>query len=377
MDDNKYIDLVNCLAAVTVGYGYKPIERAVFKQLRRGVSYSLPGTLESEISEMIVSLVPSAEMVRFGKNGSDATSAAIRLARAYTGRDEIIVCGYHGWQDWYIGSTSRNKGVPKSVADLTHKFIYNDVASLQKVFTNRKNRIAAVIMEPMNSEWPNPNFLKNVKDITNKEGAVLVFDETITGFRFSPGGAQELFNITPDLSTFGKGIANGFPLSAVVGRRDIMVLMEEVFYSGTFGGELLSLAAAKKVLELHKNNEICDELAETGQFISDAIELMIQKNGLKEILSISGHPSWKFLNWKGTEKYSLEFIKTYFMQEMFNLGILVTGTHNISTAISGKEVRKILSAYEEVLQSLSTALVNNNMEEKLLVPPLKPLFKIR
>jgi glutamate-1-semialdehyde 2,1-aminomutase len=377
LDDNKYIDLVNCLAAVTVGYGYKPIERAVFKQLRRGVSYSLPGTLESEISEMIVSLVPSAEMVRFGKNGSDATSAAIRLARAYTGRDEIIVCGYHGWQDWYIGSTSRNKGVPKSVADLTHKFIYNDVASLQKVFTNRKNRIAAVIMEPMNSEWPNPNFLKNVKDITNKEGAVLVFDETITGFRFSPGGAQELFNITPDLSTFGKGIANGFPLSAVVGRRDIMVLMEEVFYSGTFGGELLSLAAAKKVLELHKNNEICDELAETGQFISDAIELMIQKNGLKEILSISGHPSWKFLNWKGTEKYSLEFIKTYFMQEMFNLGILVTGTHNISTAISGKEVRKILSAYEEVLQSLSTALVNNNMEEKLLVPPLKPLFKIR
>lgn len=377
LDDNKYIDLVNCLAAVTVGYGYKPIERAVFKQLRRGVSYSLPGTLESEISEMIVSLVPSAEMVRFGKNGSDATSAAIRLARAYTGRDEIIVCGYHGWQDWYIGSTSRNKGVPKSVVDLTHKFIYNDVASLQNVFTNRKNRIAAVIMEPMNSEWPNPNFLKNVKDITNKEGAVLVFDETITGFRFSPGGAQELFNITPDLSTFGKGIANGFPLSAVVGRRDIMVLMEEVFYSGTFGGELLSLAAAKKVLELHKNNEICDELAETGQFISDAIELMIQKNGLKEILSISGHPSWKFLNWKGTEKYSLEFIKTYFMQEMFNLGILVTGTHNISTAISGKEVRKILSAYEEVLQSLSTALVNNNLEEKLLVPPLKPLFKIR
>lgn len=212
-----------------MGYGDSRINEAVRKQLRLGTILSLPGKLEAEVSELIVELVPSAEMVRFGKNGSDATSAAIRLARAFTKRDHIVVCGYHGWQDWYIGSTTRDKGVPNAVSSLTHKFEYNNIESLASVFTTYKNRVAAVIMEPMNSTYPNPGFLEEVLRLTHQAGALLIFDETITGFRFAKGGAQELFGITPDLSTFGKGMANGFPLSAVVGRRDVMLEMEEVF----------------------------------------------------------------------------------------------------------------------------------------------------
>ena len=248
VDGNRYIDLVSALASVTLGYGDKGLEKAVKKQLKKGVSMSLPGILEAEVAELIVELVPSAEMVRFGKNGTDATSAAIRLARAYTGRDHIVVCGYHGWQDWFIGSTTRNKGVPDSVSALTHKFEYNNIASLKKVLFEFEGKIAAVIMEPMNVTYPESGFLESVQQEVSAAGAVLIFDETITGFRFGKGGAQELFGVTPDLSTFGKGMANGFPLSAVVGRRDIMMEMEQIFFSGTFGGELLSLASAKYTL---------------------------------------------------------------------------------------------------------------------------------
>jgi glutamate-1-semialdehyde 2,1-aminomutase len=218
LDGNKYIDLVSSLASVTLGYNNRKIDSAVRKQLRKGVIFSLPGTLEAEVAEMICELVPSAEMVRFGKNGTDATSAAIRLARAYTGRDHVLVSGYFGWQDWSIGATTRNKGVPDVVSSLTHKFEFNNLDSLSSLFSQLKSKVAAIILEPMNVAYPNQGYLEAVKELAHFKGALLIFDETITGFRFSTGGAQELFGVTPDISTFGKGMANGYPISAVVGR---------------------------------------------------------------------------------------------------------------------------------------------------------------
>ena len=377
VDGNRYIDLVSSLAAITMGYGDSRINEAVRKQLRLGTILSLPGKLEAEVSELIVELVPSAEMVRFGKNGSDATSAAIRLARAFTKRDHIVVCGYHGWQDWYIGSTTRDKGVPNAVSSLTHKFEYNNIESLASVFTTYKNRVAAVIMEPMNSTYPNPGFLEEVLRLTHQAGALLIFDETITGFRFAKGGAQELFGITPDLSTFGKGMANGFPLSAVVGRRDVMLEMEEVFFSGTFGGELLSLAAAKEVLQRHLSEDICGRLKDTGQKLSSQTEESISKNGLDGILKISGHPTWRFLNWSATTENSVDQLKTYFMQEVFKRNLLVLSTHNVSLAHKPRIVSKISDVYQEVFYELSQVLAKKNLEQELKVDPLKPLFKIR
>ena len=377
VDGNKYIDLVNSLASVSLGYGDRDVSRAVRKQLKKGVSFSLPGVLESEVAELLVDLIPSAEMVRFGKNGSDATSAAIRLARAYTGRDHIIVCGYHGWQDWYIGSTTRNKGVPSQVSDLTHKFIFNDIESLKDLISKYHGKIAAVIMEPMNSVWPKKGFLESVKRETSDEGALLIFDETITGFRFSKGGAQELFGVIPDLSTFGKGMANGFPLSAVVGRRDIMMEMEEIFFSGTFGGELLSLAASKVVLEKHKNQDICVQLETLGKSLATQLEFLIDDLSLNSIMKLSGHPTWKFLNWSPTEDFEVAQIRTYFQQEMYRLGVLIIATHNISLAANERIISKVLDAYELALTQLKNAIESGDLNSRLLVAPLQPLFKVR
>lgn len=338
---------------------------------------SLPGVLEAEVAELIVGMVPSAEMVRFGKNGTDATSAAIRLARAYTGRDHIVVCGYHGWQDWYIGSTTRNKGVPESVSALTHKFEFNNIESLTSTLNELDGKIAAVILEPMNVAYPEPGFLESVQKATQKAGALLIFDETITGFRFAKGGAQELFGITPDLSTFGKGMANGFPISAVVGRRDVMIEMEEIFFSGTFGGELLSLAAAKAVLEHHLKEDVCGNLFDSGSSLSKQTEQAISKYQLGAVLKLTGHPTWKFLNWQETDEYSTDEIKTFFMQETFKRGLLVLSTHNVTLAHSSKVVKQIGTVYNEVFSEIRRAIDHLTLREELQVEPLKPLFKVR
>ena len=377
IDGNKYIDLVNSLAAVTLGYGDKGLQKSISKQLKLGVSLSLPTKIESEVAELVIDLVPSAEMVRFSKNGSDATSAAIRLARAFTGRDQIVACGYHGWHDWYIGTTSRNKGIPAPVSALTHNFQFNNIESLNNVLTLNEGKVAAVIIEPMNDTYPQPGFLEEVQTLAKKAGAVLIFDEVITGFRFSKGGAQKLFNVTPDLSTFGKGIANGFPLSAVVGRREIMKEMENVFISGTFGGELLSLTAAKYVLQKHQKDEICEDLINKGTLLSDLTSELIDSFGLSNVVSLSGHPTWKFLKWNKSSEYSAAEIKTFFMQEIFQEGVLVLNSHNISQAHDKKIIMKIVGAYSKVFGRIAKAIGKGSLREDLRVSPLEPLFKVR
>jgi glutamate-1-semialdehyde 2,1-aminomutase len=376
IDENRYIDLVSSLASITLGYGDRKVNRAVKKQLKKGVSLSLPGVLEAEVAELICELVPSVEMVRFGKNGSDATSAAVRLARAYTGRDHIAVCGYHGWQDWYIGSTSRNKGVPDAVGKLTHVFNYNDVESLERIIRNNPE-LACVVMEPMNISYPNPGFLESIREVTKKKGILLVFDETITGFRFSKGGAQELFGIDPDLSTFGKGIANGFPLSVVGGKREIMMEMEEIFFSGTFGGELLSLAAAKSVLELHKNNMVALKLAKIGTELQLHLSDEIKRLNMTDVLQLSGHPSWLFLSWLGTRDFKSSEFKTLFQQLMYERGVLILGTLNVSMAHNSKQIKEIKKIFSQTLEDIAGAIDDSTVSQRLKAEPLKPLFKVR
>lgn len=377
VDGNKYIDLVSSLASITLGYNDPGVNKAVSRQLKESVGMSLPGVLEAEVAELMVDLVPSAEMVRFGKNGTDATSAAIRLARAYTGRDHVLVCGYFGWQDWSIGSTTRNKGVPEAVSSLTHKFEFNNLNSLSSLFGQLESKVAAVILEPMNVVYPNHGYLEAVKEMAHSNGALLIFDETITGFRFSTGGAQELFGVTPDLSTFGKGMANGFPISAVVGRKDVMMEMEEIFFSGTFGGELLSLAAAKHVIERHKSQNLARELGTIGERLEVLTNRAIQNTGISELLSLSGHPTWTFLNWRSTPDYSVEEIKTYFMQLIFERGLLVLGTHNVTLAHKEKIVKKISEIYYEVFEIMKDQIEKGTLKNELKVEPLKPLFKVR
>jgi|LWDU01.1.fsa_nt_gi glutamate-1-semialdehyde 2,1-aminomutase len=377
VDGNKYIDFVNGLASVLLGYNDKEVTVAVQKQIENGVTFSLPHKLEVIVAESLVNMIPCAEMVRFGKNGTDATSAAIRLARAYTGRDHVAVCGYHGWQDWYIGTTTMNAGVPQAVRELSHAFKYNNISSLKSIFDDYPNQIAAVIMEPMNFQWPKDGFLEKVYDIASNNGALLIFDETITGGRFSRGGAQEFFNVIPDLATFGKGIANGFPLSAVVGKKKIMKHMEKVFFSGTFGGETSSLAAANIVLNRINNTDLVNSMSEKGKNLFDRIKALIHSHHVEHIFEITGHPTWTFLNIMDTETATLWQIKTLLIQEMFARGILFIGTHNLSESHTEKEFKVLLNVYDEVFPIIRDAVEKGIVDNSIKSEVLRPLFKVR
>ena len=375
VDGNKYIDFVNSLLSVGLGYCDKDIDTAVQKQMKNGVIFSLPHTLEMEVAEKLIDIIPCAEKVRFAKNGTDATSASIRIARAYTGKEHIAVCGYHGWQDWFIGSTTRDLGVPKAVKELTHKFEYNNIESLEKIF--QEQELACVIMEPMNIEYPQDNFLEKVKELTHKYQALLIFDEMITGFRYALGGAQELFNVIPDLATFGKGMANGYPLSAVVGSNEVMKKMEDIFFSGTFGGETLSLAAANMALDKYKTQQVTKYFNEMGSYLLENLNILIDNEELNDIFWTSGHPSWSFLHIKGQLQYSDFEIKTFFLQEMFKRGVLTLGSHNLSFSHSKEDIDKLLDTYQVVLPMVKKRIKQQDLLENIQGDILKPLFKVR
>ena len=377
VDGNEYIDFSNSLAAITLGYSDPDVAEAVNRQLTRGVIFTLPHPTEIACAENIVDMVPCAEMVRFGKNGSDATAGAVRLARAHTGRDRLMVCGYHGWQDWYIGSTSRNRGVPRAVSELTHPVPYNDLDAVLGMFRSYPGEFAAVILEPMNRIWPYPEYLNELKELAHAEGALLIFDEVVTGFRFAPGGAQEYFGVTPDLTALGKGLANGFPLSAVVGRVELMRLMEEIFFSFTMGGETLSLAAAIATMNKVREHGVPARLAKLGTLILSELESLIGKHELTEFASVAGHPSWSFLVLNDFGGYSAYEIETLFLQEMFARGILTTGSHNMAFAHSEADVAWLLTVYDQVLPLMSSAIKERRLRKALRCQPLQPLFKVR
>lgn len=377
IDDNCYTDFVSGLLCVSLGYKDQDVDSAVKAQMDKGVTFSLPHKLEAEVAERLVELIPCAEQVRFGKNGTDVTSAAIRLARAYTGKNRVAVCGYHGWQDWYIGSTTRDKGVPDAVKALTHAFTYNDLASLETLLTQYHGEFAAVILEPMNLHYPELGFLEGIRALCDEHGIVLIFDEMITGFRFSLGGAQELFGVTPDLATFGKGLANGYPLSAVVGKKEIMQLMEEIFFSGTFGGETLSLAAAKAVLTKLQHQPILQHIHAQGEYLIDGLTAQLKDLGSPKWLEVCGHPSWSFLLVKDTESYSSYQLKSLLLQEMNAKGILLGGGHNLNFAHQREDIDAILSAYSTILPMLQQTIINRDFDARFNGKVLEPLFKVR
>jgi glutamate-1-semialdehyde 2,1-aminomutase len=376
-DGNEYIDCINALASVTLGYNDADVVDAVRTQLDSGTIFSLPHPLEIEVAEKIVAMVPCAEQVRFGKNGSDATSGAIRLARACTGRDRVAVCGYHGWQDWFIGSTTRNLGVPAAVSELTHPFVYNDIESLRRLLAQYPKGFAAVILEPVNVTPPADGFLEEVQRLTREHGALLVFDETITGFRFANGGAQEYFSVIPDLATFGKGLANGYPISALAGKAEYMRLLEDVFFSFTFGGDTLSLAAALATLNKLTREPVVDTLWRRGEKLLSGLDQLITRHQAGHIFQVGGLPVWSFLIVKDAVPYNSFEIKTLFLQEMFARGILTIGTHNISYALADGDIDKILAAYNEVIPLLRDAVRGDSLRKALHCEPLVPLFKVR
>jgi len=377
VDGNSYVDLVCGLLPVTLGYCDPDVDRAIGDQLAKGISLSLATRLEAELAERLVEIIPCAEMVRFGKNGTDATSAIVRLARAATGRDRIAVCGYHGWQDWYIGATTRHLGVPQAVRDLTHLFPYGDLAALEDLLESRKDEFALVMMEPANAIAPPDGYLQGMRDLAHKHGALFAFDEIITGFRFALGGAQELFGVTPDLASFGKGMANGMPISAVVGRADIMRLMEDIFFSGTFGGEALSLAASIATIDKMKDQNVITRLWDTGGALANGVRELAHRHGLDDVVTLAGFPPWMLVGFHDHAAARKEAIKTLYISEMAANGVLVNASHNICAAHDQADITQALDAYDAALGTIAAELAQGGLEDRLPVPAVEPVFAVR
>lgn len=377
VDGNEYVDTIAALLPVILGYCDPDVDGAVRDQTMRGVSFSLATELETVLAEKLVDLIPCAEMVRFGKNGTDATSAAIRLSRAFTGRDRVGVVGYHGWQDWYIGSTARHKGVPQDVRNLTHRLPYNDIDGCAKVLAAHPDEFAAVILEPANMQAPKDGFLGDLRDLVHAHGGLLVFDEVITGFRFHIGGAQTYFDVVPDLACFGKAMGNGWPISAVVGRADVMREMEEVFFSGTFGGEAGALAAACATLEKMQAGNVIDGLWSKGNDLIAGIRERISARDLDHVFKVIGYAPWTSVDIVDIGDTRKEAIKTLYIIEMAKAGVLTLGTHNIMDAHTDADLQWILSGYEHTLDVIKDELARGDLETRLPIPPLVPVFQVR
>ena len=377
IDGNAYVDYISALLPTILGNCDPDVDAAIVDQLSRGISFSLATELEAELAERLVRIIPCAEKVRFGKNGTDATSAAIRLSRAYTGRDRVAVAGYHGWQDWYIGSTTRHKGVPDAVRSLTSKFTYGDLGELEALLSSQPGEFAAIILEPVTFTPPPGGYLEGVVSLGHDHGAVVIFDEIITGFRLAMGGAQEYFSVTPDLATVGKSMANGMPISAVVGRADIMDQMEEVFYSGTFGGEALSLAAAIATIDKIERENVLPHLWSYGDRLADEVTGLIGDNGLGEILKLAGYGPWKQLAITPAPSADIFTIRTFLMRQLLDHGILMGATHNICFAHDAMTMALTLAAYDHALQGLAQALETGDLEAQLDCKKVQPVFSVR
>ncbi len=371
VDGNEYIDYNMGIGPVSLGYCYSMVDEAIRNQLEKGIVFSQPHPLEVEVAELIREIVPNAEMVRYSKTGGDVTTAAVRLARAYTGRDTVLCCGYHGWHDWYISVTDRDQGIPEFTRDLTYTFQYNDIQSLADSIDEN---IACVILEPVIFEAPRDNFLQQVKDLCENYGVVLIFDEMWTGFRLALGGAQEYFGVKSDLQCFSKAVANGMPLSILSGRSEIMSLCDkDVFFFTTFGGEALSLAAAKATIEEMRDKNVPEYLARQGRKLLMGYNEIAVELGMPYTRA-SGMDCRSLISFDSSAGNPLE-MKSLMQQELIQRGILWSGMHVVSFSHSDNDIAYTRDAYREVLPILRDAVSTGTVRQQLRGEPVEPVFR--
>lgn len=370
-DGNEYIDYMMGVGPLSLGYAYPKVDEAIKKQLEDGITFSMMHPLEVEVAELIREIIPNAEAVRYSKTGADATSAAVRLARAYTGKNKILCCGYHGWHDWYISVTARNNGIPEAVQANSFTFSYNEIDSLKNSIDDD---VAAVILEPVVFHEPKDNFLNKVAELCKEKNVVLIFDEMWTGFRMALGGAQEYFGIKADLATYSKAVANGMPISILTGKKEIMQLADEdIFFYTTFGGEALSLAATKATITELKEQNVPKFLSEQGAKL---------KNGYNEIAYELGIDFTKVIgyNWRSMATFDEKagdplLQKSLMQQEMIKRGVLWQGFFNMSFSHSNEDIDYTLQALKASLSVLNEAVESNRLKEMLKGEPVQPVFR--
>ena len=372
VDGNEYIDFNSAIGPISLGYAYPAVDQAIEKQLKEGITFSLMHPLEVELSELIQEIVPNAEAVKISKTGADVCSAAVRVARAFTKREKIFCCGYHGWHDWYIGITSRNAGIPEAIQNMTYTFEYNDIESIKAALDGS---VAALILEPFIFEAPKPGFLKELAEACTANGTLLIFDEMWTGFRIALGGAQEYFDVKPDLAVYSKACANGMPIALLTGRADVMELFNsEVFSYTTFGGEALSLAACIATINELRDKNVPQHLDEKGALLKDGYNSLAIETGMDIYTRCIGYNCRSMVTFTPEAGNGLE-VKTLMQQEMIKRGILWAGFHNMCYSHSDEDIAYTLSAYRDVMPIMKEAIQSGNVKQYLKGEVLEAVFR--
>jgi glutamate-1-semialdehyde 2,1-aminomutase len=365
LDGNEYIEYGMGLRSVTLGHAFEPVVDAVRAALDQGSNFSRPAPIELECAECFLEMVPTAEMVKFCKDGSHAVDGAVRLARAFTGRDLVALCSDHPFfstSDWFIGTTAMPAGVPASTVREVLKFAYNDIDSLATLFDRHPGEIACVVMEPARTDEPLPGYLADVRQLTRERGAVLVFDEMITGFRWHLGGAQQLYGVTPDLSTFGKAMANGFSVSALAGRRELMELggcdhaHERVFLlSTTHGAETHELAAAVATMGYYQHHPVIDTLHARGAQLRAGLEEAARRRHLADHFQVVGRDCSLLFATRDAARQPSQAFRTLFLQEMIRNGVIAPSLV-VSYSHSEDDIARTVAAADEALDVYGRAL---------------------
>lgn len=372
VDGNEYIDYNAAIGPVSLGYAYPVVDDAIRRQLEDGITFSLMSPLEVELSELIQEVIPNAEAVKIAKTGADVCSAAIRVARAYTGREKVFCCGYHGWHDWYIGITSRHAGIPDAVRDMTYTFEYNDIESIKAALDQD---VAALILEPFIFEAPKESFLQELAAVCKANGTLLIFDEMWTGFRIALGGAQEYFNVKPDLAVYSKACANGMPIALLTGRADVMELFnKEVFSYTTFGGEALSLAACIATIQELRDKNVPQYLDTKGALLKDGYNQIARETGMDNYTHCIGYNCRSMVTFAPAAGNALE-LKTLMQQEMIKRGILWAGFHNMCFSHTDEDIRYTLDAYRDIMPLIKEAIESGNVAGYLRGEVLEAVFR--
>ncbi|MEM6800059.1 MAG: glutamate-1-semialdehyde 2,1-aminomutase [Bacteroidota bacterium] len=383
VDGNEYIEYGMGLRAISLGHGYEPPIEAAYRQMKLGNNYARPAKIELEAAETFLAETPGAEMVKFSKNGSDATTAAIKLSRAYTGRELVAICGDHPFfsiDDWFIGATSINAGIPQNIINQTVKFRFNDLESVKAMFDKYPGEIACVIMETEKYTPVDQHFLCEFMSICKAEGTVFIIDEMITGYRWHIGGAQTKYGITPDLSTFGKAMGNGFAISALAGKRELMELgglyhdKERVFLlSTTHGAENHALAAYMSIVEEYKKHKVVEYLDYQGERLRKGIQASIDEYDIGDYFSIIGHPACLVFGTKGQDKLPSQPYRTLFLQELLKRGVLAPNLV-ISFSHSDKDVDQTVEIFHDSLAVYKKAL-EEGVDKYLIGRPVQPVYR--
>jgi glutamate-1-semialdehyde 2,1-aminomutase len=385
LDGNWLIEYGMGLRSVTLGHGYQPVVDAVCNAASDGVSFSRPSIWELRAADDFLEKVPGADMVKFAKNGSDATTAAIKLARAATGRDLVAICGtqpFFSIDDWFIATTPMRAGIPSAYGSMTVKFNYNDLASVRALFDTHPDQIAAVILEGATAvAEPAPGFLEGLRALTRQHGAVLIFDEMITGMRWSRQGAQGLYGVTPDLSTWGKAIGNGFAVSALAGKRELMEAgglnteVSRVFLlSTTHGAETTGLAAYLAVSQAYVERDIVAEMEAQGSKLRSGLEQVAKECGLEQHVIFTGRPSCLIFTTKDHNGQPSQELRTLFIQELLRRGVLGQSLV-ISAAHTDTDINQTIDAATGALEVYTRAIEAGTTEGLLMGRPVAPAVR--